>query len=373
MKQYIRAKILNMAQDEIRALIPQDTIDRIKKTDPNPEFRVYCVGHEGEAQPQILDFGTKVSKALTYVKEMVMKIADRIQFGTPIFHSHAGANTSEGREQIGEVVSKAIRNIGNKVSALAAVYLYPKYRAMQLDIASIESICVYVPKSATSADVIDVEQVSGIALASSATEKPAFPGATLLGVIQAMRGAETMTKEEIKAAIKEGNFKITDIFDATEIVDSEPAQEAKKKEREYGKRKEKEFNEEHEKVIDLQKKHDEQVNRNKELTLKVNTTTSKTLVDASITARKLSEKQKAFIAKNIPAFRSDKEDEELKQDVEKFVDAQLKEFEDTAKLFGVDVSKETPAAGTPPADGKGATGDGKDMTLPENNDLIPKE
>lgn len=371
MKQYIKAVVLNMAQEEIRTLIPQDTIDRIKKNDPSPEFCAYCVGHEGDAQAQELSFGKKISKAFHYAGEMMTRLVDRLQFGTPLFHMHAGSNSSAGREQIGEVVGKALRTIKDKVSAVAAVYIYPKFRSMPLDVASIEANVVYTPKGNSRGDVVDVEQVSGIALASSATEKPAFPGATLLGVIQALQGAETMlTKEEIKEAIKEGKFKVTDIFDAADIVDSEPAQEAKKKEREYGKRKEKEFNDEHERVIDLQKKHDEQVNKNKDLTQKVNSTTSKTLVDASMTARKLGDKQKAFIAKNVAVFKSDKEGEDLKQDVEKFVDAQLKEFEETAKLLGVDIKSDTPDAGTPPADGKGTTGD---LSNPKENDFIPAE
>ncbi len=381
MKQYIRARILNMSQAEILEIIPKDTIERIRKADATPEFRVYCVGHEGDAQAQELSFAGKVSKAFHYVKEMVLKIAEKVQYGTPLFHLHAGANTGDGREQLGEVVGKGVKMIQDRLSALAAVYLYPQYRKMQLDVASIEANIVYVPKSATSGDVIDVEQVTGIALASSATEKPAFPGATLLGAIQALRGAETMakmTKEEIKEAIKESGLKITDIYDEVEIVDSEPAQKAKAKEREYGKRKEKELNEEHERLIDLQKKHDETIGKVKVLTEKVNSTTSKTLVDASVTSRKLGDKQKAFINKNLATFKSDKEGEELKQDVERFVDAQIKEFDETAKLLGVEVPAGAAAgaagaaagAGTPNADGTGA-GTKDDLTDPKNNDFIP--
>jgi len=370
MKQYIRARILNMSQEEIRTLVPQDTIDRIKKTDPTPEFRAYCVGHEGDAQALELSFGTKISKAFHYASDMIMRIADRLQYGTPLFHLHTGANTSAGRVQLGEVVGKAIRTIKDKVSAIAAVYIYPQFRKMPLDVASIEADVVYTPQGNARGNVIDVEQVTGIALASSATEKPAFPGATLLGVIQALRGAETMlTKEEIKEAIRELKLKPTDVFDETEIIDSEPAQKAKAKEREYGKRKEKELNDEHEKIIDLQKKHDEATGKVKVLTEKVNSSTSKTLIDTSVTTRKLGEKEKAFIAKNSGAFKSDKEGEDLKQDVERFVDGQIKEFEETAKLMGIDIKKETPAAGTPNADGKSAGGD--DMTDPKNNDFIP--
>lgn len=370
MKFYIKAKIQQMAQSEMLEFIPQDTIARIKATDANPEFRIYCVGHEGDAQAQELSFGRKISKAFHYVKDMVMKIAEKIQFGTPIFHLHSGTNTSEGREQVGEVVGKIIKTIGDKVSALAAIYIYPQYRKMQLDVASIEANIAYDPKSATRGDVIDVEQVTGIALASSATEKPAFPGATLLGVIQALQGAETMTKEEIREAIKESKFKVTDLFEASEIIESDPAKEARAKERSYGTRKEKEFNEEHERVIDLTKKLDETSGKVRVLTEKVNSSTSRSLIDTSVTTRKLDAKEKAFIEKNLGAFKSDKEGEELKQDVERFVDSQLKDFGDVAKLLGVEVKKETPA-GTPPADGKSSGSTSEELEDPAKNDFIP--
>jgi hypothetical protein len=388
-RQYIQAKILHMAQDEILGLIPKDTIERIKQSDPTPEFRVYCIGHEGDANPQILSYGQKIAMVLNYVKDMVVKIADRLQFGTPIFHQHAGANTSDGREQIGEVVGKAVRNIQNKISALAAVYLYPQYRKMQLDIASIESINVFVPKSDSAAEVIDVREVTGIALASSATEKPAFAGATLLGAIQALRGAETMdkmTKEQIKEAIRESGFSITDIFSATDIIDSEPSQEAKKKERGFAKRKEEEFNAEHEKVIDLQKKLDDTTGKVKTLTQKVNTTAAKTHIEASLAGRKLDPKEREFIIKSAQKFTSEKEGDELKQDVERFVDGQVKEFEGIAKDMGYELKRpaaapanETPeakaareaagsAAAAPATDGAAAGGD---LSDPAKNDFIP--
>ncbi len=390
MKQYIQAKILHMAQEEILTIIPKDTIARIKQSDPNPEFRVYCIGHEGEANPQILSYGQKIAMALKYVKDMVVKIADKLQFGTPIFHQHAGANTSDGREQIGEVVGKAVRTIQNRISALAAVYLYPQYRKMPLDIASIESINVFVPKSNSAAEVIDVREVTGIALASSATERPAFAGATLLGAIQALRGAETMTKEEIREAVREMKLKPMDLFEKSDIVATDVYQdlETKRKNEEgFARRKEKELQDEHEKVIDLNKKLDDANGKVKNLTQKVNTTTAKTHIETSLAGRKLDPKEREFILKNAQKFASDKEGDEFKQDVERFVDGQVKEFEGIAKDMGYEIKRpdaapvnETPeqkaareaaggATGTPATDGANkGTGD---MSDPTKNDFIP--
>jgi hypothetical protein len=379
MKQYIKATILNMSQSEILEIVPGDTIERLKKSDPAPEFRVYCVGHEGDAHAQELSFGGKISKAFNYVKDMIVRIAEKIQYGTPLYHLHAGMNTGDGREKLGEVVGKAVKNIAGKISAVAAIYLYPQYRKMQLDVASIEADIVYIPKGESRGDVIDVQQVTGIALASSATEKPAFPGATLLGVIQALQGAETMTKEEIREAIRELKLKPMDVFERADIIESDPYKDLetkKKNEEAFAKRKEKDLSDEHEKVIDLQKKLDETSGKVKTLTEKVNTSTSRTLIDASITARKLDAKSKAFIERNSSQFKSDKEGEELKQDVERFVDGQIKELEAIAKDLGVEIKKEpVPAAGagSPAADGAAGGTSKDDLEDPAKNDFIPKD
>jgi len=377
MKFYIRAKIQQMAQSEMLEIIPKDTLERIKQTDATPEFRIYCVGHEGDANAQELSFGRKISKAFHYVKEMVMKIVEKIQFGTPIFHQHVGANTSEGREQVGEVVGKAIKAIGDRMSALAAIYLYPQYRKMPLDIASIEANIAYNPTGKNGADVVDVEQITGIALASSATEKPAFPGATLLGIVQqfTQKGGtmDKLTKEEIKEAIKESGLKITDVFDSEDITTSEPAMKATQKHYEHAKRLEKQLGEEREKMIDLTNKHNEASGKIKTLTEKVNTSTSRSLIDTSITTRKLDAREKAFIDKNIGSFKSDKEGEDLKLEVEKFVDGQIKEFGEYAKLMGIDLKKSAPAASTPSADGKGEGSTTEELEDLSKNDFIPKE
>jgi hypothetical protein len=224
-----------------------------------------------------------------------------------------------------------------------------------------------------------VQQVTGIALASSATEKPAFPGATLLGVIQALQGAETMTKEEVREAIRELKLKPMDVFEKSDITESDPYKDLetkKKNEEAFAKRKEKDLNDEHEKVIDLQKKLDDTTGKVKTLTEKVNTSASKSLIDTSITARKLDAKAKAFIERNSGQFKSDKEGEELKQEVERFVDGQIKELEAIAKDLGVEIKKEQPAAGaagSPAADGTTPGANKEDLEDPAKNDFIPKD
>lgn len=389
MRKFIRANVLNMAQSEILSLIPQDTLDRIKKTDQSPQFRVYVVGHEGTAQAQELSFGQKVSKAFHYMKDVIVGLADKLVFGTPIFQDHGSTNSHAGREQIGEVVGKAVRNVAGKISALAAIYLYPQHREKNLDVASIEADIVYEPKGDREADVLEVSEVSGIAVSSSDIAKPAFPGATLLGVVQAFtkqgEGQHMkMTIEELKAAIKEAGAKITDIFAADEIVSSEPAQKAKQTDHEHARRLEKQLGEEREKIRDLTKSVEDANGKIKTLNEKVSTSTVRSIFDTSATKRKLSDKEKAFIEKNVGSFKSDKEGADLEQDFERFMDAQVKAYEETAKLFGIDPKAAGAGSGS---NNQGASGAGagstdgsaggenlteeEKMRDPKYNDLIP--
>ncbi|MFA5154437.1 MAG: hypothetical protein WC554_17970, partial [Clostridia bacterium] len=83
----IRAELQNLTKREILEMVPADTIARIKETDSKPEFRVFVVGHEGIANAQELSFGSKVVKAYHYVKNMIFKLGEKLQFSTPCFHN----------------------------------------------------------------------------------------------------------------------------------------------------------------------------------------------------------------------------------------------------------------------------------------------
>src|SRR5690606_18354163 len=83
------------------------------------------------------------------------------------------------------------------------------------------------------ARVDDVEAVTGIALSSAAVDIPGFPGATLLGAMQAFaenhpRKGATMTLEEIKKAIEENKLTPSKVFDVeTLLADSVVADHVK--------------------------------------------------------------------------------------------------------------------------------------------------
>ena len=382
----VRAELQNLAKREILEMVPADTIARIKQTDSKPEFKVFCVGHEGIANAQELSFGAKVVKAYHYVKNMIFRIGERLQFGTPAFNGHGDTNDHSGREQIGELVGKAVKMVGDKLSALAVTYIYPQFRKLDLDIASIESEVEYIPKGVSSGDVIDVHKITGIALGSSKVNTPAFPGASCLGVLQAFskdnrKTEDKMDKQEIIDAIREGKFTITDIFTSEEIVASEPAKKAKQTEYEHAKRVEEALGKEREKVISLTKESEDKDAKIKELNGQVSQTQASSLFTKSAEDRKLTDTQKSFIQRRLSGFKSDKSGDDLKLDFERYIDGELKEFGEVAKVMGIKVEnpeidpatgKPKVAAGTPNDDGKGG-GSAEDLSDPSKNDFIPKE
>lgn len=201
MRRIILAKIQNMSQNEALSMVSNDTIERIKRTDRRPEIKVFSIAAEGVAEGTELNFGMKVKRALRYMKDMIVRIGERLQLGTPVFNRHADTNENTGREQIGEVVGKAVKYVGEKLMTLAAIYVYPQHKDKPLDIASFEANVEYIPKTFDKADVIDVPEISGIALSHSSIDTPAFKDATLLAAVQCFLPPETK-EEKILARIK---------------------------------------------------------------------------------------------------------------------------------------------------------------------------
>lgn len=384
MKYKIKARLQNMAQDEILSMISTDTVARIKKKDKNPEFRAYVVGHEGTANPN--EVGTLGAKAFRFMRDIVMGIADKISFGVPIFIGHGKDNSHEGRESIGEVVGKTVRHIKDQLTAIAAVYIRPEYRDEKLDAASIESDVIYEPGEDGVNNVLSVENVTGIALGDISKTKPAFAGATLLGVVQAMAKNEDedeqpMKLSEIKAAIKEGKFKITDVFDEDTIMEAEPVTKAIETHSGHTKRLEKQLGEEKEKNIDSTKKLEEMNGKLKSANEKISSSNSKSLFEKAVTTRKLDDKAKLFIEKKLGEFKSDKEGTELDDAFARYMDKQVAEYEETCKLLGIEIKKGDEGDKGEKGKGGGATDDidtsdsssepAAEFTDPKSNPLIP--
>ena len=177
-----RATLLCMASSEIAGMIPKETIADIKKIDPAPIFKAYVIGHEGEARGYMVGVGNIVKR---WYRAVVEKLHEKVQMGLELFHGHGETNAKDGRIPIGRVVGKALKTIGGRFSTVVACYIEPAYRRRNLDVASIEASVNMEVDDKGEVVVVDVEDVSAIALANSEVEQPGFPGATLLGQLQA--------------------------------------------------------------------------------------------------------------------------------------------------------------------------------------------
>lgn len=375
----ILARVLAMADSEVLGLISPRTIKDIKREDPNPVFKVFRVGQEGEARPNIVGVGATVQR---WFQSAIEKLTEKLGLGIPVYHNHAPTNTGENRKAIGEIVGKALKNIEGSLSSVAVAYIYPQFRDLPLDVASIEA-GVMIPQDSRNFEVndVDISEVTGIALGNSAINKPAFPGATLLAQLQAFagnsnqsdKGSGKMTLEELRKAIQEANVTPSQLFEAEDLT-NDPVIRAHVKQEVAG-----EWN--HRKRTDeaFDKARKEWETTEKDLLAKIESN-SKAALKAkaretfdSILAERPKLKEDArlvkYISKAFDKSFTPTDEAKVKDELNKFVDDQVTEYAD---LMG---DTKTSADKGKPADRQGgdddANRDKTNLLDPKNNDLIP--
>ena len=352
MRQYLSAQQVQAAnQIPLNEIVDEATLRNIKARDPHPEIRLYSIGHEGEANLHLPGIGMKT---FTWIQAAVRSIADQLKIGTAVFDRHnPDTNSHEGREQIGEVVGKTLRKIGNRLNTLAAIHIYDKFKSRPLDIASFEAEIEY-DHDEHQAWPSSIKSVSGIALSNSGVDNPGFPGATLYGAVQAFVqafagefGDNKMNKSEVLQAVKELGLKPSQVFDIGDIMsDSAVAVKVRDGVADLTQKSDRLLRERDEakgQVVKLE-------NTNAETTKKLQQHTvqskSATVLDAVLAdpERKLDDKARMFVKRRHSSFTTSAEDEDtLKADVIKFVDGEVKEYAELAKdVFGVATGNETP-------------------------------
>jgi hypothetical protein len=274
-------------------------------------------------------------------------------------------NEHEGRKPIGEVVGKVLSDIAGKLSSIAIMYIYPSYRDIPLDVASIEADITLPETINPNARVVDVdvEDITAIALGNSQINKPGFAGATLLASLQEFadnashektpkEGEKPMTKTELIAAIREAKLTLSDLFSPREIADDSTVQDVIREKR----RNEDGFETRMSTKLEAEKAKLEQ--EKKDLQTKLDTslkaglkTRAAEAVKPAIEKRKLDEKQTAFVLKNAAKFEP-KSEESLAGDLDKFLDAQLDELKGFAEIYGI-----KPGEGGKAGVGAGKAGD----------------
>lgn len=194
--------------DALIGSIPKKVLDRIRQTDDHPFFALYTVGEEGESTGQIIGEGNvKKLWAQPVVKELSEQVRD-----AGVFVNHDKANDPT-RPGVGYVVagSQALGK-GGKLIARAVAYIRDpetrkKITDKVLDICSIEAV-LHFAKTASGWAVEKVEEVSGLALASSADSRAGFAGAGLVAAVQELETEDTMTKDEMIEALSKMGIEI---------------------------------------------------------------------------------------------------------------------------------------------------------------------
>jgi len=375
MKAVIRAEIANFSASDLRSMIPDGIMARIKALDPSPEFRAYCIAHEGEANGREVGGWRSVQK---YYRYAIRKVHAALQYGTGIFLGHEETNEHRTK-QIGEVVGKALQEIDGRLSAIMAAYIYPQFRAMKLDVASFEAMLEMVMDGAD-ALVQDVEQITGVALGDSSVDTPGFPGATLLATVQNFaagagerQGQMPLTVKDIRAAIEAGELtaKPSDLFTEEQLTE-DPAfikllKAEKQTEYEHARRVEKALGEERVKNATMAEEL-------AALHSQVNAAKTRAVFERLASERKLTDAQKQFMAADVDSFSSDaKNDKDFEVAVARLIDGGIARFRETAKLFGVDVDKQDTEQSPPQKTGDGTTPPPlteKDFTDPAKNPFI---
>jgi len=341
----IRAKLLFMAESEIRAMIPPYYFADIKRRDPKPLFKAYVVGQEGQAEATWVGIGKVVKN---WFKDAIGKLTRRVFPGLKLYHNHEETNMpDETRAEIGEVAGSQAKTIDGKFSAVIAAYIYPEYKNLPLDIASVEADIIINNDTSDDIHAVDVDEVTGIALGNSAVDKPGFPGATLLGELQAFAGQSQHNKgggdvditiSDVKDFIKADKVKPSDIFGLDVLTDDpavkgyvdEERKMASSGEYAHRKRTDDKFDEERGKWDKEKKEKDDEIKKLKTETAKIKAVD---LFNTKVKERKLDAKQSRFIETKRDGFEPE-DLEKLDKEVDKFMDASLEEYKKTAEIFG---------------------------------------
>jgi hypothetical protein len=366
----IAGELQEMASDEVLEHVSASAYKRVRKTDDKPEFRAYVIGHEGESEGKVVGIGKVIKK---WARSAIANITERLAVGTKVFHLHEMTNDHEGRKPIGEVVGKALSEVAGRLSSIAVMYIYPPYRDMPLDVASMEADIVLPENVSPNARAVevDVEDITAIALGNSQINKPGFAGASLLASLQEFaadmspekphKETKPMTKDELRQAIRDAKLSPSDLFGPKEMSDDSLVQEVIREKR----RNEEGFETRQSAKLEAEKAKLEQEKQALQAKLDAASrgllkTRAAEALKPAIEKRKLDEKQAAFVLKHADKF-DPKSEESLAGDLDKFLDGQLDDLKAFHDLYGI----------KPAEAGKPGVGAGKPGSSSLEDELTP--
>lgn len=325
-----------MAASDILLHIPGHVLGEIKKEDQHPVFEAYVIAHPGESKTHVVGFGSKILK---WGDGVIKAIAEKIKPGTLVFNGHNADNSHENRPAIGKVVA-VFQNAKKEI--INIIHRFQKYLHLQADVASFESQPLNVPPG-TELDGHEVQpqelgEFTGVALAHSATAKPAFEGAIRLAALQCLTKETTMptTLQEVHEFIKQNKIHPLALFEPAELLKLDEIQA------EIGKHKGNEnlyFEKERLKnqVNDLKKENDKlKEDHEKAINAKdveIVSYKGKQIFQDELSSRdKLTKEQKAYIEKHRDKLNLNPK-EDVKTQITQFLDLTIKDFDEVKNIF----------------------------------------
>jgi hypothetical protein len=349
-------------------------MDGLRVNDPHPRINAYVIGHEGVSDVLVGGQRTPV----TWIRRAIEWINEKVQLFIPAYMGHGapGDNSDQGRQTVGEIVGKKLTEIGDKVATVLAVYIYPQFRDTVLDVASIEADVSFERDGVGMVRPVAVNRVTGIALGNSSVSRPGFPGATLIGALQAFAESRDsmQTVAEVVAAAKALGIKPSDMFPVEDIM-KDTMVEAKVKEAKHDVynqniRLQNEVDELKGKIVSTTEKYEGELK-----TLKTQTVLSKaeTLAGTIMGERKLSDKAQTYVRKQLKRFKSEAADEDkLKVDLNKFIDEAQVDYRELLKDMGLPEDKPTGDTPKPGDEGVGVSGKPDTSKPVEPDGSVPK-
>lgn len=384
----ILARLQEMASSDILSIISAGEYERIKARDKKPLFKAFIIGHEGYSTGRVVGEGNIVKR---WLASAIQKLHDKLNIGTKVFHHHGETNVHAGRAAIGEIVGKALKFIDDRLSAIGVVYIKPEYRRLPLDISSIEAE-VRLREGEGVYDV-DVGEITGVALASSAINTPGFAGATLLAQLQEFAEAKPrtthgritmeneLTIEEIRQFLKAKKIEPSDVFDVGSLT-GDPAlkgyienteKRAKREALGHLERDGAAFEKEKKAWEEKEKEYQQKL---KERDAEIGKTKVPQIFEKLAKERKLSDQQKKFISGRLATFIPT-DPAKTEEELSKRLDSEVDEFKRTAEVFGIKIEDLKPEGdkkpgGEPEPDKKTPPAGPEKYLDPEFNPFIPK-
>lgn len=360
-------KIQAFNEADIIGMLSPEILKEIKQKDEHPFFQVYSVCHEGVSTPKLLN--EQNARPIRWLRNAVQSIKNIVLKGVKLFKGHNKDNSTNDREPLGEVIQSFEKEIDGKLHHIAITY-HPKEKIEEVkkyDVCSQEGIWNFID-SAGELLADSVEKITGIALANSKEQTPAFAEAKRIGFVQCFESDDLNKKGDNKMSDQIIKKEIT-FTDVKEFIESRgiiPSRLYMLEDIKQDKIFSKEF-------VELENKITTKDNENKALSGKLlqyekdlQKTSAGNRLDLFSKELQLTDKQKAHVKKIF--------DEDLKKnEVEDFTDDGLKKYIKVQSKAYANAIAELPGNKQPANDKTDKLESGDDQTKKENNPLLEED